>query len=142
MPGFDTNFVLSYSTLQTSDLGVGNSNDPLQGFMGGTLASYNAFSYGVDHIPPSSPSLDGAHQHPDGLNVNFSSFGEGSQGLPSYSMSIGSTSFSLFNVFGSNAFSSAAISTKGNPGYGQQNPMQGTISAQGENPGIPSPQGP
>jgi hypothetical protein len=41
MPGFDTNFVLSYSTLQTMGLGVGSSNAPLQGSMGGTSTPYN-----------------------------------------------------------------------------------------------------
>jgi hypothetical protein len=47
MPGFDTNSILSYSTLQTLVLGTGNSNAPLQGSMGGTLGSYNAFPYRV-----------------------------------------------------------------------------------------------
>jgi hypothetical protein len=55
---------------------------------------------------------------------------------------VGSTPFSLFDVFGNNTFSSAFISAGGNPSYGQQNPMQGTIPAQGENSGIPSSQGP
>jgi hypothetical protein len=71
-------------------------------------------------------------------NVNYSSFGEGSQGIPTYSMSVGLKSFSLFSVFGNNTFSSAVISDRGNPSYGQQNPMQGTIAAQGTNLGIPS----
>jgi hypothetical protein len=57
-------------------------------------------------------------------------------------MPVGLTSFSLFNVFGNNTFSSASVSAGGNPGYGQQNPMQGTIPTQGANPRIPSPQGP
>jgi hypothetical protein len=56
-------------------------------------------------------------------------------------MSIGSTFFSLFGVFGNNAFSLAHVSAEGNPGYGQQNPMHRTIPAQGENLGIPSSQG-
>jgi hypothetical protein len=60
MPGFDTNFVLSYSTLQTMGLGAGSSNAPLQGSMGGTSSPYNAFPYGGVHIPLSSPSLGGA----------------------------------------------------------------------------------
>jgi hypothetical protein len=46
MPSFDTNSVLSYSTLQTMGLGVGSSNTPLQGSMGGTTTPYNAFPYG------------------------------------------------------------------------------------------------
>jgi hypothetical protein len=86
--------------------------------------------------------LGGAHQHPTGSNVNFSLFGAGIQGLTSYNMLVVSTSFSLFNMFGNNAFSSISIFAGGNPGYGQQNPMQGIIPAQGENPGIPSLQGP
>jgi hypothetical protein len=57
-------------------------------------------------------------------------------------MPVGSTPFFFFSAFGNNAFSSATISAGGNPGYGQQNPMQGTIPAQGENIGIPSSQGP
>jgi hypothetical protein len=76
------------------------------------------------------------------MNINYSSFGEGSQGIPNYRMSIGSTPFSLFGCFGNNAFSSVAISAGGNPSYGQQNPMQGIIPAQGGNLGIPSSQGP
>jgi hypothetical protein len=51
---------------------------------------------GGGHIPPSSPSLEAAHQHSAGPNVNYSSFGAGSQGLPSYSMPVGSMLFSLF----------------------------------------------
>jgi hypothetical protein len=110
--------------------------------MGGTSSSYNSFSYEGGHTPPLSPSLGSAQQHPAGPNVNFSSFGAGSQGLPSYSMSVGSMSFSLFSAFGNNSFSSAVVSAGGNPGFGQQNPMQGIIPPQGENPGIPSSQGP
>jgi hypothetical protein len=87
MPGFDTNSVLSYSTLQNLGLGAGSSNAPLQGSMGGTSTPYNAFPYGGGHIPPSSPSLGSAHQHSAGPNINYSSFGAGSQGIPSYSMS-------------------------------------------------------
>jgi hypothetical protein len=67
------------------------------------------------------------------------------QGVKDYLLIIclvGSTPFSLFGAFGNNAFSSAAFLTGGNPGYGQPNPMQGTIPAQGANPGIPSAPGP
>jgi hypothetical protein len=111
MPSSGTSPVLSYSTLQTLGLGAGSSNAPLQGSMGGTSASFNAFPYGGGHIPPSSPSLGGAHQHSAGPNTHHSSFGAGSQGLPSHSMLVGSTPFSLFDVFGNNAFSSAAFPT-------------------------------
>jgi hypothetical protein len=80
MPGFDTNSVLSYSTLQTLGLGAGSSNAPLQGSMGGTSTPYNAFPYGGGHIPPSSPSLGGAPQQPAWPNMNYNLFGAGSQG--------------------------------------------------------------
>jgi hypothetical protein len=62
MPSSGTSFVLSYSTSQTSSLGVGSSNAPMQGHMGGTPSPFNAFPYGGGHIPPSSPSLGGTHQ--------------------------------------------------------------------------------
>jgi hypothetical protein len=142
MHGFSMSIVLSYSTLQTLGLEVGRSNAPLQGSMGGTSTPYNAFPYGGGHIPPSSPLLDGAHQHSTGPNVNYSSFGVGSQGLPSYSILVGLTPFSLFDAFGNNSFSLVVISAAGNPDYGQQNLVQGTIPTQGENLGIPSSQGP
>jgi hypothetical protein len=141
MLGFGTSTVLSHSTLQTLGLRAGRSNAPLQRSMGGTLAPYNVFHCGGGHIPPSTPSLNGAHQHSVRLNVNYSSFGVGSQGIPTYSMSIGLKPFSLFDTFGNNAFSSV-ISVGGNPSYGQQHPVQGTILAQGEKLGIPSSQGP
>jgi hypothetical protein len=77
MLGFDTRTVLSHSTLQILGLREGSSNAPLQGSMGGNVSPYNAFPYGGGHIPPSSPSLDGTHQHSVGMNINYSSFGEG-----------------------------------------------------------------
>jgi hypothetical protein len=100
MPGFDTNSVLTYSTLQTMGLGAGSSNAPLQGSMGGTSSPYNAFPYGGGHIPPSSPSLGGASQQPAWPNMNYNSFGEGSQGPSSSTTLVGSLSFSLFDAFG------------------------------------------
>jgi hypothetical protein len=127
MPVFDTNYVLSYSTLQNLGLGAGSSNASLQGSMGVTLAHYNTFSYGGGHIPPSSPSFDSAHQHFAEPNINHSLFGVGSQALPSCSIPLVSTPFSLFDAFGNNAFLSAVISAGGNPGYGQKNTRQGTI---------------
>jgi hypothetical protein len=123
MPGFDTSTILSYSNLQILGLRVGSSNAPLQGSMGGTSAPYNSFPYGGGHIPPSSPLLDGPHQHSARSNINHTSIGAGSQELPYYSMSVGSTLFSMFDVFGNNAFSSGSISIRGNPSYGQQNPV-------------------
>jgi hypothetical protein len=95
--------------------------------MGGTSYPYNYFPYGGGHIPPLSPLLGGAHQHSVGMNVNSSSFGAGSQGLPFYIMSVGSTPFSFFGMFGNNEFSSVVISVMGNPSHGQQHPVQSTI---------------
>jgi hypothetical protein len=109
MPSSSTKPILSYSTLQTLGLGSGSSNAPLQGSMGGTSASFNAFPYGGGHIPPLSPSLGGAYQHSTRPNTHHSSFGAGSQGLPSHSMLVSSTPFSLFGAFGNNTFSSAAF---------------------------------
>jgi hypothetical protein len=97
--------------------------------MGGISAPYNSFPYEGGHIPPSSPSLDGAHQHFVGLNVNYSSFGEGSQGMPSYSMPVGSKPFSFVDTFGKNAFSLVFVLARGNPSYGQKNPLQGIVPA-------------
>lgn len=140
MPGFGTSIVLSSSTLQTSSLGAGSSNAPLQESMGGTSTPFIAFPYSRGHIPPSSPSLGSVHQHSVGPNINL--FGAGIQALPSYNMPVGSTLFSLFGAFGHNAFSSAIVSARGNPDYGQPHLIQGTIPAQGANLGIPSSQGP
>jgi len=70
--------------------------------------------------------------------MNYSLFGEDIQGPSSNTTSVGSMMFSLFGAVGNNAFSSAAISAKGNPGFGSQNPVQVTIPTQGEN----TPQGP
>jgi len=108
MPISSTSPVLSYSTLQTLGLGAGNSNAPLQGHMGGISAPFNAFPYGVGHIPPSSPSLGGTHQPSAKPLAHHGLFGAGSQGPPFHNMSIGSTPFSLFGVFGKNTFLSAA----------------------------------
>jgi hypothetical protein len=122
---------LSYSTLQTLSLGAGSSSAPLQGHLGGTPVPFNAFPYGGGHIPPSSPSLNGSHQHSAGQPTPNSLFGVGSQGPPSHSMSVGSTSFSWNGTFGNNTFSSSDFPTWGNPIFGQSTPVQGTIPAQG-----------
>jgi hypothetical protein len=134
MPSSGTSPILSYSTLQTLVLGEGSSNAPLQGPVGGTSTPFNAFPYRGGHIPPSFSLLGGAHQQSVESNTHHSSFGARSQGPPSHNMSVGSTLFSLFGAFGNNAFSSAIFSTGGNPGYGQPNPMQGIIPAQGAHP--------
>jgi hypothetical protein len=142
MPGFGTRTILSYSNLQTLGLGAGSSNTHMQRSMGGTSAPYSSFPYRGGHIPPSSPSLDGAHQDSVRPNTNYSSFGAGIQGLPSCNMLVGSTPFSLFDAFGKKSFLSVLFSVGGNPGYGKQHPVQGTIPTQGANLGIPSSQGP
>jgi hypothetical protein len=72
---FDTNFVLTYSTLQTMALGVGRSNTSFQGSIGGISSSYNAIPYGGGHIPPPSASLGDAFQPLIGMNTNYNLFG-------------------------------------------------------------------
>jgi hypothetical protein len=79
----------------------------MQGSTGGALVPFNAIPYGGGHIPPPSPSLGGAFQQPIRPNANYSLFGGGSLGPSSYTMSVGSMSFSLFDAFGNNTFSSA-----------------------------------
>jgi hypothetical protein len=139
MPSFGTSTILSSSALQTLDLGVGSSNAPLQGSIGGTSTPFIAFPYGGGHIPPSLPWLIGVPQHSIGPNINL--FGVGSQALLLYNISFGLTPFSLFDAFGKNAFSSAAVLARGNPGYGQPQLVQGTIPAQGAHLRISSSQG-
>jgi hypothetical protein len=58
--------VLSYSTSQTSDLGIGSSIAPLQGHIGGTPSPFNAFPYRGGHIPPSPLRLVAHTSHPSG----------------------------------------------------------------------------
>jgi hypothetical protein len=102
------------------DLGVGILNDPVKGSTRGTSVPFNAIPYGGGHIPPSSPLLDGAFQQPIWSSANYNLFGAGSLGNSSYTTSVGSMSFSLFDAFGNNAFSSAVISAGGNPIFGKQ----------------------
>jgi hypothetical protein len=61
MPSLGTSHALTHSTLQTLGLGVGSSNAPLQGQLGGIPVPFNAFPYVGGHISPSSPSLGGLH---------------------------------------------------------------------------------
>jgi hypothetical protein len=56
--------------------------------------------------------------------------GAGSQGPSSSTTLVGSLLFFLLGVFGNNAFSSVSISIGGNPGFGSQNLVQGTIPTQ------------
>jgi hypothetical protein len=76
-------------------LGVGRSNSPLQGSIGGTLASYNAIPYGGGHIPTPSPSLGSAFEPSVRPNMNYNLFGEGSIGPSSYTTLVGSMLFSF-----------------------------------------------
>jgi hypothetical protein len=110
--------------------------------MGGILAPFNDFPYGGGHIPPSSPSLSDTHQPSIDPPAHHSLLGAGSQGPPSHNMPEGSTLFSLFGVFGNNAFSLATFLTGANPSFRQLIPMQGIIPAQGENPGTSFASGP
>jgi hypothetical protein len=73
--------------------------------------------------------------------MNYNLFGASSLGPSSYTTSVGSMSFSLFNAFGNNSFLSAVVSAGGNPGFGQQNPVQGTIPTQGASTRVFSSQG-
>jgi hypothetical protein len=129
---FDTNSILTYSTLKTMGLGEGISNSPLKGSIGDTLASDNAIPYGGGHIPPFSPLIDGSFQPSFNLNMNYNLFGVGNLGPCSYTTPVGSMSFSLFSAFGNNYFLSVVISVGGNPGFGQQNPVQGALPTHGE----------
>jgi hypothetical protein len=122
-------------------LGVGCSNAPFQGSMGATSIPYNAIPYDGGHIPPSSPSLDSSPHQLVEPNMNYNLFGVGSIGPYLYTTSVGSMSFSFFGAFGNNPFSSAVVSTGGNPSFGQQNPVQGTIPTQGVNTRVFSTQG-
>jgi hypothetical protein len=131
MPSSGTSPVLTYSTLQTLGLGVGSSNSPLQGQLGGTHVPFNAFPYAGGHIPPSSPSLGGPHQQSVGQPAHTSLFGAGSQGTPVHSMSVGSSLFVWNGTFGNNTFTSTAFLSGGNPIFGQSTPAQGTTPAQG-----------
>jgi hypothetical protein len=123
MPSFNPNTVLFHSTQPTLSLGAGSSNTPLQGSTGGIQAPYNAFPYRGGHIPPSLPTLGGAHQQSFEPSMNYGSYGMSSQGLPSNSQPVGSPPFSLFGAFSNNTFSSVAFPIGGNLGYGQSNPM-------------------
>jgi hypothetical protein len=89
MSGFDMNSILTYSTIDTMGLGVGISNAPLQGSIGGTSSPSNAI-YFWGHIPPSSPSLGGAPQQPVRSNMNYNLFREGNLGPYSYTTPMGS----------------------------------------------------
>jgi hypothetical protein len=132
MPSLGTSPALTHSTLQTLGLGVGSSNAPLQGQLGGTPFPFNAFPYAGGHIPPSSPSLGGPHQQSVGQPAHISLFGAGSQGTPTHSMSVGSSSFVWNGTFGNNTFASTSFPSGGSPIFGQSTPAQGTIPTSGK----------
>jgi hypothetical protein len=127
MTNFNSISTLNYSTLQTVGLGAGSSNSPLQGSFTDTTYPFNVIPYDGGHIPPLSPSLEGAFQQPIGLNISSSFFTEGSHEPQSYMNLVGSMNFYLFGSFGNNYFSSSSFSVGGNPVFGQPNPMQGFI---------------
>jgi hypothetical protein len=96
----------------------------MKGSIGGTSFPFNAIPYGGGRIPPSSPSLGGAFQQPIWPNANYNLVGASSLGTLSYTMLVGSISFSFFEAFGNNNFSSTAFSTRGNPSFGKYNPCR------------------
>jgi hypothetical protein len=108
-------------------LGEGSSNTPMQGYIVGTSVSFNSIPYDGSHIPPMSPSLGNTFQQPIGSSANYSLFGAGILGPSSYTTLVESMSFSLFHMFGNNAFSSVVISARGKLSFGQHNIVQGTI---------------
>jgi hypothetical protein len=119
MPSLGTSPALTYSTLQTLGLGVGSSNAPLQGQLGGIPVPFNAFPYTGGHISPSSPSLGGLHQQSAGQPAHTNSFGAVSQGTPVHTMPVGSSPFFWNGTFGKNTFASTAFLSGGTPIFGQ-----------------------
>jgi hypothetical protein len=137
MPSSGTSLALANSTLQTLGLGVGSSNAPLQGQLGGIPVTFNAFPHAGGHIPPSSPSLGGPHQQTVGQPAHTSSLGAGSQRQTAQTLSVGSSPFVWNGGFGSNTLTPSAFPSGGTPIFGQSNPAQGTIPALGAH--IPGP---
>jgi hypothetical protein len=137
MPSLGTCPALTHSTLQTLGLGVGSSNAPLQGQLGGIYVPFNTFPYAGGHISPSSPSLGGLHQQSVGKPAHTSSFGVGIQGTPTQTLSVGSSPFVWNETFGNNTSASTAFPSGGTPIFGQSTPAQGIIPAPGAH--IPGP---
>jgi hypothetical protein len=137
MPSSGTSPALTSSTLQNLGLGAGISNAPLQRQLGGIPIPFNAFPYVGGHIPPSSPSLSVLHQQSAEQPAHTSPFGAGSQGTPTQTPSVGSSSFVWNGTFGNNTFASTAFPSGGTPIFGQSTPAQGTILAPGAH--IPGP---
>jgi hypothetical protein len=137
MPSSGTSPALTSSTLQTLGLGVGSSNTPLQGQLGGIPVPFNDFPYAGGHISPSSPSLGGLHQQSARQPTHTSSFGARSQGTPVQTLPVGSSPFVWNGTFGNNTFASTVFPSGGTPVFGQSTPAQGTIPALGAH--IPGP---
>jgi hypothetical protein len=114
-------------------LGARSSSTHVQQLTGGTSVPFNDIPYGGGHITPLSPSLGNDFQQPIGSSANYNFFGVGMLGTSSYIMLVGSISFSLFDMFGNNTFSSTTISARGNPRFGKKKPVQGTIPTLGVN---------
>jgi hypothetical protein len=137
MPSSGTIPALTSSTLQTLGLGVGSSNAPLQGQLGGIPIPFNAFPYARGHIPPSSPSLSGLHQQSVGQPAQTSPLGAGSQGTPTQTLPVGSSPFVWKGTAGNNTFASTTFPSGGTPIFRQSTPTQGTIPVLGAH--IPGP---
>ena len=131
IPSSGTSPSLTHSTLHTLGLGVGSSNTPLQGQLGGIPVPFNAFPYARGHISPSSPSLGGLHQQSAGQPAHMSSFRAGIQGTPVQTLPVGSSPFVWNETFGNNTFTSTAFPSGGTPIFGQSTLAQGTIPASG-----------
>jgi hypothetical protein len=119
IPSSGTSPALTHSTLQTLSLGVGSSNAPLQGQLGGIPVLFNALPYVVGDISPLSPSLGGLHQQSIRQPAHTSSFGAGSQGTPVQTQLVGSSLFVWNVTFGNNTFTSTAFPSGGTPIFGQ-----------------------
>jgi hypothetical protein len=137
MPSSGTSPALTSSISQTLGLGAGSSNASLQGQLGGIPVPFNAFPYVGGHIPPSSPSLGGLPQQSVGLPTHTSPFGVESQGPPTQTQPVGSSSFIWNGTVGNKTFASTAFPSGGTPIFGQSTPAQGTIPALGAH--IPGP---
>jgi hypothetical protein len=118
MPSSGTSPTLTHSTLQTLGLGVGSSNAPLQGQLGGMPVPFNTFPYVGGHISPSSPLLGGLHQQSTRQPAHTSSFGAGSQGTPAQTLPVGLSPFAWNRMFGNNTFTSTAFPSGGTPIFG------------------------
>jgi hypothetical protein len=109
----------TFDCSSTMGLGASSSNTLVQGSTRGVYFPFNVIPY------------NGVHIKPIGSNANYRLLGSGNLGPSSYTTSVGSMSFSLFDVFGNNAFSLVVVSVGGNPSFWKQNMVQGTVPSQG-----------